>query len=437
MTQRRGIVLATVAVVGAAALWIAVALLQVSAAAIATSDLEVQRTNALLRVESAVRVLLGQLNDQRDLIIDGQAPDVADRITLWEAGTRAVVVELLAIDDGPTLRPQGARLDVNVATEEQLAALEGMDDALAADLIAARGASPGGRFIDTAALCAALGVEPEEGIAALLTVYGHAPIHVEGMVVASPFTPDVEADLSGTLDTAGLGTLQQVSDGPPDTWHSRLAQVSSDAPALIGDIIAVASPAADGWSTGMTDINRAPESVLAVLPGMTPERAAHLVAVRDTLDDESLGRLTWPWVEEVLDDQLQLELLDHVSISSWCWQATIQVGEHEIGEPDAPLRDVVRYDVVFDLSEPGGRVAMLRDVQLASRHIGTVPIRQRPEEDEETEIEVVVDESPEAIDDVPPLDDPPLDEAPPLDPDPVPDSTDPAPIDDPRLGRWH
>ena len=60
MRRRRGIVIASVAVVGAASLWIALALMQVSAVAVMASDMDVQRTNALLRLESVLQVLLSR-----------------------------------------------------------------------------------------------------------------------------------------------------------------------------------------------------------------------------------------------------------------------------------------------------------------------------------------------------------------------------------------
>jgi hypothetical protein len=207
---------------------------------------------------------------------------------------------------------------------------------------------------------------------------------------------------------------------------------ASESPELWGAILAGTAPAQSGYVSGRIDLAQAPASILATLPGIDPATAARLVQVRDDLPDDERALLSWPWTQGVLDRVAEAELLSRLTVGAWTWRCTLACGVVPEADLDAALRDVLRYEVVFDVSDETPRIASLRRVLLVPEHIGVIPLPQRDEdEDDEDRVEPAVEGVVEPSAGDAHIDDEPLD---PDDPDR--DEQPQAKVEDPRLGRW-
>ncbi len=443
MRRRRGIVIASVAVVGAASLWIALALMQVSAVAVMASDMDVQRTNALLRLESALQVLLSRLHDQRADLAVGVPAVLPKSMELWRTNRRVVVATLHVDEAGVMLHPEAARLDVNHADAVALRGLGVFDESAAQALIAARDAQPGKRFADMAAVAAHL---PDDvSVHDLLTVYAFAPVWVDGQVPLADGQDPLEV-----LSPEGQSTLIGMTPEPGKQWAAAVA-ASAPSPEAWGEVLTKVAWRESGFYLGRVDINTAPEAVLRTLPGLDEAKASHLVAVREGLDAAAMQSVAWPWTEGVLSRSAEARLLPHITVGCWTWRCTVRIGERSLeADADAPLSDVTLHEVVLDVSGEMPRIAMVRDVRLGTAHIGTVPVPVRDEDEGVNEDELVADNEPSDADSIGEVgeqtsgsqDAPGVE--PPLAFDPFPDlpevdepeiERDPV-TEDPRLGRW-
>lgn len=421
--------LASIAVIGAASIWLAAALVQVATVSVSASDLDVSRANRLLRLESALRVLAGQLVDQRDQLAAGLPADLPEETTLWTAHGRRIVVRLLAEGDAvPEPIPEAAALDANHATAEALALLEGMDGAMAEAIIAARGSAPQGRLADLPAVVEAAGLEPDAPVVQYLTVYAHAPLRSPSQVVVQPWSEDLRGALGDVLDDTALDVLAGLPEGDADTFAARVA-AASPSPETWGSILRHAAPEADGFLAGRIDLASAPPETLATLEGIDIEKALHLVAVRDTLPDDARAGLSWPWTEGGLDRSLEAHVLQRITVGSWTWRCTLACGEVVESDDEGVIRNAAVYEVIFDVAEETPRIAMLRERLAAPGMLEGLPL---PAPDE-----MEADESPDE-----PQEAPMRRVSARRAPAPAPDSPAPTsdegrtPPVDPRVGRW-
>lgn len=438
MTQRRGIVLASVAVIGAASIWLAAALVQVAAVSVSASDLDVQRSNAQLRVQSAVRVLLQQLADQRDALAAGMAADLPQETTLWTVQGRRIVVQLLGVGDqvpGPIA--EGASLDANHATADAMSRLEHMDQSMADAVVAARDAAPDTRLLDRAAVLHAIGSAAGTSEEINLTVYAHAPMHGPGQLTVEPWSDDLASSLRDVLSDESIAVLASLPEGPPETFATRVAAASPTAE-MWGAILQHTAPSDEGFLMGRIDLAGAPASTLATLPGIDGEQAFHLVAIRDTLPDELRATLSWPWTEAGLSRSLEPDLLPLLTVGSWTWRCTIACGEVMESDESNVLLDPIWAEVVFDVAGEVPRVAMLRRLIAPPGSLEGLPLPERPD-DEDLEFDVAPDvvdleedmavDEPFFPDDLPEGDEPFPDE-------PLEEEAAPSAPSGQRVGRW-
>ena len=433
MRTRRGIVLATVSVIGVASLWMATAMVQVAAVTVSASDLDARRTNQLLRLESALTVLLSRLSDQRLDCATGLPLQLPQQVILWEEGRWVVVARLVPDPEtDEVLVPEASRLDVNTADEASLARLEGIDDQTAAAIIQARTAAASGQLIDHRAVLDAAGLGLDAPSADMLTVLAHEPVLRPDDLVVEPWSDELAAEVRRAFGEEAVGVLSGLPEGTPQDFALRVAAASASAQQW-GSMLAGVAPAETGYIKGRIDLAQAPASVLATLPGIDDATAAQLVKVRAGLSDDERSLLSWPWTEGVLDRAAEPELLGRLTVGSWTWRCTLACGVVLDEDLDGAMQDVLRYEVVFDVSDETPRIASLRSVLLVPEHIGKVPLPETDDEEDaslDEEVDApVIDAGIEQPLPTAPFDDEP--EAAEL------SDTEPAAmVDDPRLGRW-
>jgi DNA uptake protein ComE-like DNA-binding protein len=309
---------------------------------------------------------------------------------------RRVVVRVLAIGDGlPEPIPQAASLDANYASAASMAKLEFMDEATAEAVVAARKASSGGRFQELAALHEIIGRAHQDDEMPSgpvdLSLYAHAPMRAPHQTVVQPWSDDIGASVVDTIGVEGVALLAKLPEGEPETFTARVA-AASPTPELWGIIVQHTVGSDEGFLTGQVDLASASASTLATLPGIDAEQALHLVAIRESLPNEHLATLSWPWTEGGLERSLEAELLPLLTVGSWTWRCTLACGEVlELDEAEV-LLDPVWVDVVFDVSGEVPRVAMLRRLLGPPGSLDGLVLPQQSEEDEALDTEPLPDD---------------------------------------------
>ncbi|USN98213.1 MAG: helix-hairpin-helix domain-containing protein [Phycisphaeraceae bacterium] len=331
---------------------------------------EIQLRSAL---RSALLACQAAFDEQHEALLDGEAPDLPDeiRIDMGESDP-AIVVKLVPLADGATVQAESARLDLNHATAEMLAALPSVSAALADRLVAARqnglflspadalrvtGASALISMGDTssedsfgtgdapdAALDVAAG---ESDTLELLTVYAAEPQVQQGLCgddfrglprvnINAPWSDNIEKAFQQRLsDQAARTATELFIQGTKVAKPSELVKLlieravpQDEWPALLDAL--TTSP--DLYRLGCVDINRASREVLAALPGMNDTRADDLITARERLDPAERASVAWPLEDGIVTPEQFTELVDHIATRSLQWRLMLRASFEPIDE---------------------------------------------------------------------------------------------------------
>ena len=151
ISRRRGIAIGAVLLVGLGVLLIVVGTLHFVRAGVASMGGIDDAIQTRLAARSAVRVLASELHAERDSMLRGLSPDPPESYELFELpggeGGRIAVARLLPLGpSGARVVSEAAKIDLNLATANELAATGLLSASEAATIVAARDARPGGRF---------------------------------------------------------------------------------------------------------------------------------------------------------------------------------------------------------------------------------------------------------------------------------------------------
>ncbi len=365
-----------------------------------------------LLAEAGVRAYAEELLAMRDDLLLGKDAELSEELDLWETegGDRAYA-RLLPLDaSGALVVSEAAKLDVNLATEGQLAALLALEPGLASrivrdrprggfasvyDLLAIDGVSPDRFFGDNAVLTRPWAADPEIGQEAagglfdLLAVHAAEPntrtLNEEGEAdptniqrlllggswndelereVRSRYGDDVTAIVRSSVergafatDAAFVRTLVGFRLDPSD-W------------ALPMDLF---SPSPDPYLVGRIDLMRAPEAVLAAMPGATADFAATVATEREAIEGAEALSPTWLAARGVVTNSEYEQLASSVAIRSLQWRVRIETGrtsessgfdELAVGgeTQGGETRGVRITEVVIDLAAPRPRIAEMIDL---------------------------------------------------------------------------
>ncbi len=129
------------------------------------------------------------------------------------------------------------------------------------------------------------------------------------------------------------------------------------------------------------DIVRADERVLAAIPGIGLEKAARIVDLRDTLDDQERRGTSWLVSRRVMSVEEYVAVAGRISFRSTAWRFRIEA-RHELGasederagetndsmasrsDESTSSRAVVAFDCIVDIAGDRPRVVFLRDVSM-------------------------------------------------------------------------
>ena len=397
----------------------------------ADTTASIARSQSRALAWSGVQAMMAEIASSRDDLIAGGAPNVVGEHVVFTDATGARHV-FRPVED--RAESEQTRLDINHATAEMLAKLPRLDETIAQAIVTKRsaasfnaidellnveGVTEGLLYGDPsndddaplnpfAAFDAAPDARP---LADLITVYSFDPI-VQTAVDEPESRGRQRLRLTdGWNDDLEQGVAERLGDDAARAFgamfreESELTNASDLVRAMIdrsipteqwGAALDLFTFASGDYEYGRVDINRAPEPVIACLPGMTEQLASDLVADREGLDTDQRRRLTWPLERGVVDQEAFQQMAGWITTRSLQWRLTIEAGatrretasgedfglgelyDTELELDDQPtdefgvaldddedaeiLRDRVALEVVIDAAARRPRVAYLADV---------------------------------------------------------------------------
>lgn len=379
-TREKGMVLLAVLVVITIAALIGATLLVTVDAERSGAATTLRRTQTRALAWSGAQLVMAQFAEQREQMLSGLEIDVVDE---WELFTddfgRTAVIRLVPIGpDGAVFVSETAKLDINHATKEMLAAIPGIAteeraqkiidarpfssveelvrvDGFAADLLYG--------FSDTPEALAAVPADSEASGATSPSplgvgdgLGGASSLALIDLLTVFSFDPNVQA---GLQDPSKLGKLRVNLNVP---WSDRLARAIADQwgdeavqvaervfnsgmtfendqqlienvfglgvnqPDQLAPILDAITTSDDMYRLGRVDLLRTPVEVLDALPGIDLAMAYEIIDIRERLsDDERLSPL-FIVGDGLLSIEQFAKVADFVTTRSSQWRVRIEAG---------------------------------------------------------------------------------------------------------------
>lgn len=383
--SRAGMVLLAVLVVIVLGALVGTIALESASTTTTNARLSFQSRTARAIAWSGLQGVMCEMESSRDRLLEGGEPTLTPEWNLFVDGATLGRVRLLPIGapsteatglepEGPLFESEAAKINLNVATAEMLARLGGMGADAAASI---RSLAQGSGFASVEDLRRA-GIDPADesgkfgGVALerLATAYSLDPEErsLEGSGRARARWDAEAKSFDSRLDVArgAEEAIERLVGAGVD-----LASAEATAKALASDTVEPAQ-----WGTiwdalafsesgreGLIDINRAPEGVLACVPGLE-SRAGEIVAARARLGEDRTRSVAWPLEAGIVTRAQMGAALPWITTRSLFWRVRVA---GEIVRSDEALGEerviaTVLLDAVIDASGERARVAYLRDV---------------------------------------------------------------------------
>lgn len=349
--------------------------------AVTSARLSLHRRTTRAIALSGVMGVMAELETQRRDLLGGGDPDLTAEWTLFQDGSLEgrVRLEPVADESEAVAESEAGKLDLNAASPEMLARLAGLG-AERASAVAGRRARGG--FTSVHDLHFA-GVDPSDAAGVL------GGVSLERLATAGTYDPEIAAGAGEGLDAGDTrarwdATAREFVDARRVGRETvdligRLAATGSklESPeAVCAALISTGEPARrwgealdalaftdEGVRPGLIDLNRAPEAVLACVPGLE-NAAPDIVAARERLATERRASIAWP-----LDSGL-VTADEMAKAAPWLTTRTLQWRVRVVGElvrasersAEPALVDQIVFDAVIDVSGEHARIAYLRDV---------------------------------------------------------------------------
>lgn len=418
-SPRRGLVLVAVLVVAASAAFIATSLLYLVQSGVAGAAGARDEAQSRLVATSGLRAIVTELNAQREVILEGEAPHLEPEYVLFEAPGEWGVVRLLPIGPGgERLVAEAGKLDLNEVDAESLVATGLVNTPLADAIVAFRDARV--RPLQSVGeLLAVDGMTPEilygpvdglagedvyldvpsgadataRGLADAVTVFAVEPaLQRDGRLRINlnvEWSDELARRIDDRFGEGTAGVVKGVIDGGAQLktdadLHRTLRSLDipvEDWP----EIVDVFTTESGEYHFGRLDLNTASYEALLALPGVTPEQAAQIVETREGLDRELKATPIWPAIEGVLEPAAYERLGGRVTTRCWTWRVRIVAGLLDPEDPEGTLRHPVTMEAVVDLAGPSPRLAYLRDVSLLETAVAIATTATGPDDTLEEE----------------------------------------------------
>jgi DNA uptake protein ComE-like DNA-binding protein len=369
-------------VVAAASLMSAAVLVTGDSTATA-ADRHAERVHLRAAAWSGLQSLMADLAAQREDLLVGADPRLELDLTLSDdSSPDRILVRLVPWtksdadprDAAPAALPEPARLNLNLATPEMLAAL-GVPEPAVSEITARRAARAFASVEELATL--ATPIPPE--ITDLLTTLAYDPNIQTGLAtpdaalsprfnLAEGWSEELSTRLSKQLGPDATAALKRLVDQTPslksdsDLFAALLQQgVPRDLYPAAFDILTVSD---DLYVPGRIDLLRASERVLAAIPGLNKETAAALAAARAQLSEDERRSRVWPLTRDLIPPEDFTKAIPWLASRSTQWRVRV-LASIESPSADAPrvIRSAV-YEAVIDAAGETPRLAYFREVTL-------------------------------------------------------------------------
>ncbi|MAD20020.1 MAG: hypothetical protein CMJ52_07390 [Planctomycetaceae bacterium] len=219
---RRGVALAAVLLVGMGAMLVALGVIHLVRADVASLGASEDLEQSRLLARSAIRAVSAELARSRPAMLRGETPELPERLEILELdpgeGARVGVAVLLPVGPGGArLVAEAGRLDLNEVDAEAMADTGMVTMAEARTIVAARDARPGGRFesvLDLLSLEGDVTFTPERMLGPLDEIRILSRVDSEESSTGERILERLDDDLGG--DVRGLADLFTVNAFEPD-----------------------------------------------------------------------------------------------------------------------------------------------------------------------------------------------------------------------------
>lgn len=385
-----------------------------------SSSTSMRQDQARALAWSGVLVAMTELAAQRQDLIAGLRPELTGEWVLFTDDLgREGVVRLLPVDDSMELaQSESGKLDINHATAEMLVGLDAIDETLAQKIVDARPYSSVVELLGIEGVTPALLYgEAESGDRSIAprfgddtsseaeSLYALSGSRLIDLLTVYSFEPNVQAALDdeehrGNLrlnfdvewsdalaeaiaDRFGEGAVQGVKPlfdrGTSFATDADLCRVVAQIAPDNYEIWAIALDALttsdDQFRLGRVDLNAAPASVLACIPGIDADAAEALVSMRESLSEAERQIAVWPLIHGVLTNEQFIQAVDWLSTRSLQYRVRIEVGWRPAREAAAlsgamldAEEDRLEHrrviEAVIDAASTRPRIAYMRDVTM-------------------------------------------------------------------------
>ena len=408
--HRRSFVLLAVLVVIGGATLVATMLVHFAGAenAVAYSSAERARSRAL--ASSGIRVILSELDWERDRILSGRSVSLDSQYVLHEDDLEMGVIRLIPPESsGDLVRPVGGLLDLNRVAVDDLVATGLIEPTAAEAIVSARERRPGRRFRTLEDLLQVrladgtpavtpeqligpldafvpsrdvLATELDRGERVLEALGSLEATTLEEVLTVHSFEPALQR--SGVLrinlnvpftETLGRRMDDRFGEGTGEGLGRVMENVTFDDDKRIVDVLRFfetpiedwndildALTTDERWHMGRIDLNTAPAEVIQTLEGVDAGMADAIVEERAGLTSEELATRTWPVLRNLIEPTAFAPIAGRVTTRCWTWRVRMAAGTVSVEDPEGPMRSPVILDLVVDLAAPVPRIAALRDI---------------------------------------------------------------------------
>ena len=382
--MKSGVVLPVVLLVGVSVLLSAAGLFALSSSAAERGWQRNQLAQRQADIRSALEVLRLHLGRQRATVLRGGIPEVESSWILRETDQGDLILRL--VDSDPTgvcspLRSESGRLDLRVTPKAWWDRVPELTP-FSGDLTKARQATSVRSLLQSN-----MSFEDFAQIEPLLTVHAEEPeLQMDArqrLSLGGEWNNEISARVAERFGQAASDVLSGLSSRgqmPQDVGDLVRVLQSFNVPVLDWVEILDAFAFEADVARGRIDVNTAPETVLAAIPGIG-SAAAEIVSVRSSLAEQERSTIVWPVLRGIIPAEDFDQCAVHLTTRSFRWRVDFELGvvgedqENFLSPPD-------RIRCVVDLGTPRPSLASWRSLNLDTTVQGLV-MEQRAQDAEE------------------------------------------------------
>lgn len=444
--NRRGVAMFVAFVIVASSLLVATSVIMMARAERTGSAGVKSMAQARALAWSGVQAVMAELDSQRDILLDGDLPELTSQWNLYGTPTERGLITVVPIGTGGDLvQSESGKIDLNKADAQTLERLPGISTQLAQAIVTRR---EQGRYQSLGDLLDVNGVTAAmiwgdlrsmrvqsnassgetddirfarrlDAMAADLGQFNATgdPVPLRDLVTVFNYEPVVQStgrlkiNINGEFDATMRSRIEQrfgedlanlveaVKQDGREFTMSEIYQTmvaSQEPPLEWTKYIDGFTDSDESRYHGRIDILRARPEVLEAI-GLEPESVTAIMASRDSLSREEQSGTSWTVDQGCMEGDRWAEVGPDLTWRSFVYRVRV-MGQVLVGEDDpqrtARLAAEVVYEAVIDMSAPRPRIAYLRDIS----QLETASRLYEAESESDIDTEAPIEDEPSATD---------------------------------------